>query len=296
VDGESGINEPEPIDESELHRLMTESFGEAGATALFETLEERRVTRGRRLYQLYLRPPLWHALEDVLRALRMTTDFLDTSSLEELAAASVLAARVLGDTEEALDALLAGVRATVSDAMRDVMEAELLVRWFVVEPTLAGEWYEADDEALRSRFSPGPVRAALARAWLLPEGKQIADAWEYEVHSQSLHASPDRVAAAAKRPSGTLEDLEPLAVEIVSHGVRFLSATIQLYEKVGIAAVDVPTLSLVNAEAMLTEVSRAQAALGIIPTRIPRSRRERREGARTLKSMRADEEPGDART
>ncbi len=270
------IVDGEPVDESELYRSLTQMLGTQGAEGLFETLEERRVLRGRRLFQLSMRHDLIGALDESLLAVRRTASFLRESSVPDLVQVAVLADRVRGDAEQAVDSLLDGVRAVVSDAMRDVMEAELLIRRFALDPTVVSVWSSADDATLRNAFGPGQVRSALAKAAGLGEAEHLPDGWEYEIHSRLLHASPHQHAADLKRPSDTFDDLAPMTSEIVGHLTRFLDACTSLYDELGVDESGRPDLRLPVVGELLANTTAMQRALPFVPPRVPMSRQERR--------------------
>lgn len=264
--------EGEPIAESELVRTMIDFYSGAGALSIASTVDERQVARARRLFRLYLRPDLWSNLETALRSVTPLPSAMAESGSVPLQQAAVLAERVAGDVEEAFDGLLVGVAARVSDTMRDVMEAELLIRLFVSDPSLVAEWADADREKLYERFSPGKVRAKVAQAQGLVGGVQLPDAWEYEVHSDVIHASPDPRAAAARRRMSTLDELPHLTQEIVIHAARFLDAVDALFEAVDLRPPPRPIF-----------VPITQLAHDLIPQREPRTRAERRRLEREMR-------------
>lgn len=265
----------EPIDESELLQRMIEFYSRAGALLIASTVDERRIARGRRLFQLYLRAELWTELETALRSVTQLPALMAASGSDPLHRSAVLAERVVGDVEEAFDGLLVGVAARVSDAMRDVMEAELLIRLFASNPSVVAEWADADREKLYADFSPGKVRAKVARAQGLAGGLQLPDAWEYEVHSASIHASPDPQAAAARRRTSTLDELPFLTQEIVIHVGRFVDATDALF-----GALDIRPPS----RSVFAPVT--QPTHELIPPREPRTRAERRRLERQMRKSR----------
>ena len=281
--GPGRVPPDEQLDESELHKMMIEMFRNVGASALSRSLEERRVARGRRLFNLYSLTPLWRALDQVLKCLSELEQSADGSCDKNIRDVAVLVKRARADVENAIDSLSAGVRSVVSDEMRDVQESELLLRLFAYEPAKISDWAASDDERLRDVYSAGEVRKSLADHAGLADRLQLPDTWEYEIHSSALHASPRMTDAVAKLPSGTLQDLPLLALEILSHSGRFIEACSWIYESVGVPEDARCDLSVPALDEVLEEFSREQAALADLPPRVPRSRAERRAKARHLR-------------
>ncbi len=251
--------------------MVTRFFKEANATAIFSMLEERRVARGRRLFQLYMRTGIWAAFESSLRALDQLSQFIQDTFDADKRGVHVLVDRVRADLEEAIDGFLCGVRATVSNSMRDVMEAELLIRLFALAPDEITTWLGASAEELRKIFSPVKVRMRVASLEGLPPQMELPDTVEYQAHSEGLHVTPDPDGVRNMKPSGTLDDFDHLSLEIAIHASRFITAIGSLFDGFGIAASDTPDLNLRSIGDLVKTSSLAQVN-SVLPPREPRTR------------------------
>lgn len=116
----------------------------------------------------------------------MEKTFRSSPDLENI---SFLIDRAKLDFEKALEAALSGLHSVASDAMRDVMEIEFLLRDFTHEPARKDEWLRANEKERYNRFKPVVLRQRYAnRFGNKPE--DMAEAVDYKGHSMFLHVSP----------------------------------------------------------------------------------------------------------
>ena len=129
-----------------------------------------------------------------LRGLEELLSYLETAEQsclqhKRLKKISLLIARVRADFETALEATLSGFHSVVFDAMRDVMEAELLLTDFGIEPKHIDEWLNADERTRQKRFSPAVLRKRHGiLAGLSPQ--DVPGYRDYKSHSVFLHVTP----------------------------------------------------------------------------------------------------------
>jgi len=150
---------------------------------------------------------------------------------ELLSPMSFLIARAEGDYETAIEATLSRNVATAADAMRDVMEIEILLRDFTLDPARACEWLDADDTVRIRRFRPAEVRRRVlgAVAASSPISPEIRD---YRGHSIVLHPNPrgDRLIPRGHTRRAQMDQDAPF-FEMFIHGERLLDAAIQATRK-----------------------------------------------------------------
>ena len=103
---------------------------------------------------------------------------------------SFLLGRARGDFQTALEATLSGFHSVAFDAMRDVMEIQLLLRDFYHHPNHIQEWLRATTRELNDTFRPALLRQRYAKL-LGKQPQDLAEASDYKGHSMSLHVSPD---------------------------------------------------------------------------------------------------------
>jgi len=99
----------------------------------------------------------------------------------------ILMERARADFEVGVETLFSGILSSAIDAMRDVMEIELLLLDFTATPENADRWLHADNTERWNKFRPGAIRKRLT-AW----GRISANSADYEAHSATLHPSPIR--------------------------------------------------------------------------------------------------------
>ncbi len=92
-------------------------------------------------------------LEEWLERMHQVADAWEVEP--RIAALAPLVHRGIGDYEAAIESSLSGYPAVALDAMRDVMETELLLLDFYLDTARVTEWLQADRRTRLRRFGPG---------------------------------------------------------------------------------------------------------------------------------------------
>jgi hypothetical protein len=131
-----------------------------------------------------------------------------------------LIARAHADFVIALDATLGGFLSVAQDAMRDVLEIEMLLLDFVVEPDRLDRWLA---DTRRSEFKPVVVRKRLEAAGVGEVTSSVFGA-DYSAHSETLHVNPKRLPFGGKEARNEGVELDAGFWEMLEHGRRLLIA------------------------------------------------------------------------
>jgi hypothetical protein len=89
--------------------------------------------------------------------------------------------RIGDDVRMSLEGLLSGYLQIASDAMRDAIETELLIRDFALNPAQISIWRNADEALLRRSFKPFDLRDRQAKA-LGINVRDLPDSTDYSAH------------------------------------------------------------------------------------------------------------------
>jgi hypothetical protein len=167
-------------------------------------------------------------IDELLRTLDQVLPHLDDDRVSDL-----LVKRVIADVETCVDALCGGFLAVALDAMRDVMEIELLLLDFSRTPDNRQRWLQATPTERWDRFRPRAIRRRLSSWGLVP--KNDAD---YRGHSLALHPAPP-IAPLMSRGQEALSR-EPFGVdsgywELFEHARRILIAIDRYAQAQGMA-------------------------------------------------------------
>ena len=156
------------------------------AIAHYLTIAHKK--REKRLHQ-YGSKIRFDGLEELLTHLEELNGVYRKS--KKLCGIAFLIYRVHADFCTAIEASLSGYFGVASDAMRDVMEIEFLLRDFYFEPAHIQEWLGCDENERNNRFRPGILRNRhAAREGILPQ--DMSEAKDYRAHSIFLHVTPFR--------------------------------------------------------------------------------------------------------
>lgn len=159
---------------SETHPRLAASLGRA---------HENRVER----LESYQRGLRFAGLEELLEHFQQLEGVYQKS--RKLRRLTFLVRRLQGDFCTAIEAGLSGYLAVAIDAMRDVMEIELLLREFYWEPGSIETWLNADGREQHRNFRPAVLRERHA-ARVGKSADQLADYIDYKGHSMFLHVTP----------------------------------------------------------------------------------------------------------
>src|SRR5262249_23755200 len=120
-----------------------------------------------------------------------------------------LVTRAKGDIEVGLEAILAGQPGVVCDAMRDLMELELLLDDFRHDPSAISDWLTLDEKARLRQFSPDELRKRFAKR-VGADHKTLGITACYKMHSKLLHVTP----GVAPLGRGVVESIHWAEIEI----------------------------------------------------------------------------------
>lgn len=168
-------------------------------------------------------------LDELLRHLETVAEAFEGGG-DPLDRIAFLVRRALSDFEVALEATLSALVSVAHEAMRDVMEIELLLLDFASELDRIEQWLTLPAKERRQTFQPAVLRKRLKTAGIgryAGAGKRDPD---YAAHSEALHVSPRKlVFAKGVQPEddgGFLRDSG--FWEIFEHARRLLFAIDQL--------------------------------------------------------------------
>jgi hypothetical protein len=141
-----------------------------------------------------------------------------------------LVRRATADFETAIEAGLSGYPTVAADAMRDVMEIELLLLDFYVDPERVRLWLNADRATRLRDFAPGALRRRLIDLGL-HEIVGTADVQtDYQAHSEALHVTPHQIPVPflfkGYVDAQDVISLDSSFVEIFEHGRRLGNALV----------------------------------------------------------------------
>jgi hypothetical protein len=132
-----------------------------------------------------------------------------------------LVARAMADFETAIEATLSGYVSVAADAMRDVMEVELLLLDFFVEPSRLNAWLTSTRSLRMREFRPVAVRGRLISLGLHEIVGTSRVAADYAAHSEALHVAPHESPMPFQRkghvPSEDIVSLDSGFIEMFEH-------------------------------------------------------------------------------
>jgi hypothetical protein len=137
-----------------------------------------------------------------------------------MAGTADLIARGRSDFVIALDATLGGLMSVASDAMRDVLEIEMLLLDFALDPDRLDLWLS---DTRRKEFKPVVVRERLKDAGVQEVTSSVFGA-DYAAHSSALHVNPTPLPFAGKAAVEDGFELDAGFWEMLEHGRRLLTA------------------------------------------------------------------------
>jgi hypothetical protein len=213
---------PRADSSSRYHAILKESVD----SYPFVTEALMRADRHRpRRWQQFIDPIDLKAIDSLLKYLiSVSRSLTEASGTRDLA---FLPDRIADDVRISLEGLMSGYLQVASDAMRDIMESELLIRDFALDPSQIEKWRHASEDVLRKNFRPVHLRQRLAAA-LGVDIKDVPGATDYSEHSVMLHVrqpllfprTPESGAMAGHRAINVLNSL----AEIMYHGSSAVQA------------------------------------------------------------------------
>ena len=149
---------------------------------------------------------------------------------------SFLPDRIAGDVRISLEGLMSGHLQTTSDAMRDIIETELLIRDFALDTNQIDKWRNTSNDMLWREFRPALLRRRQAAA-LGVNHSDLPGAVDYAAHSELLHVgksrlfprTPESGARAGHRAISVLDSL----ADIMFHGASAVQSVDMLLNATG---------------------------------------------------------------
>lgn len=134
--------------------------------------------------------------------------------------------RAVDDIDLGFESLLAGRHGLVGDAMRDVMEIEMLLRDFAGDKDRLERWLKSDDRTRRREYAPAVVRRRVAEDLYPGKALDLPEAREYSAHSVALHPTPYRPLTGGREFCETTDPhtIHHLLGELVEHTARVIRA------------------------------------------------------------------------
>jgi hypothetical protein len=212
------------------------------------------------------------AIDLLLGFLISVSKSLEASELHDLA---FLPDRIADDVRISLEGLLSGYLQVASDAMRDIIETELLIRDFSSDPDRITRWRNANEDERRHYFFTPRMRERQAKALGVPSA-EVPGTADYRAHSQLLHVRPPLLFPRSPGPQ-TLAGLRVIYVldalaDIMRHGgsaVEALNLLLNTLDRSG----PNPEQTLAALTAASDDAIRARAAVEAIERRAAESLR-----------------------
>jgi hypothetical protein len=207
---------PPSADASSAYHAVLQESAKAypRATEALMRSERHRLRRWRQFIDLVD----LQAIDLLLGYLESISALLGSTALPDL---EFLSDRVADDVRASFEGILSGYLQIASDAMRDIIEVELLARDFASDPERITRWRNASKTKRRNYFGPAEIRKRQAAA-LGIKPHEVSGASDYAAHSQLLHAGPPVLFPRAPGP-GTLAGLRVIYIldalaDVMRHG------------------------------------------------------------------------------
>lgn len=229
------IDRPQADPSSRYHSILQES----AKTYPFATEALMRSDRHRpRRWQQFIDAIDLQAIELLLTFLASASGMLAENS--ETSDLYFLPTRVADDVRMSLEGLLSGYLQVSSDATRDMMESELLIRDFAYDPRQIRRWRDADEDVLRRQFRPVNLRQRQAQALGVPV-TEVPGATDYKAHSMLLHVRPPLLFPRSPESGHQAIYVLDALSEIMFHGQTTVEALVALFDAVDLSAPDSST-------------------------------------------------------
>jgi hypothetical protein len=209
-----------------------------------------------RRWQQFIDPVDIHAIDLLLGFLKASSDALAAESASH--DLDFLPTRIADDVRMSLEGVLSGYLQVASDAMRDVIETELLIRDFALDPRQIDRWRNADERLLRRDFQPVRCRERQANA-LCVHIDDVPGATDYAAHSKLLHAGPPLLFARSPESGHRAIYLLNAVADILVHGISAVEALVLLFRTINVSG-PAPGAPLVALQRALGDLTRARAA------------------------------------
>jgi hypothetical protein len=208
-----------------------------------------------RRWEQFIDPLDVHAIDLLLSFLIESSDALAASAYDDL---DFLPTRIADDVRMSLEGMLSGYLQVASDAMRDVIETELLVRDFALDSRQIDRWRNADEGLLWQDFRPGQCRKRQANALGVPIA-DVPGTTDYNAHSQLLHAGRPLLFARSPESGHRAIHVLNAVADIMVHGISAVEGLALLFSTINLSR-PTPDASLVALRRALDDLTRARAA------------------------------------
>jgi hypothetical protein len=177
--------------------------------------------------------------------------------------------RIADDVRMSLEGLLSGYLQISSDAMRDIIETELLIRDFTLDLQQIDRWRNASESVLRNNFQAGQMRKRQADALGIPIS-DVPGATDYQAHSRLLHlGSPLLFERSPESGHQAIYVLDAL-YEVMFHGLSVIQALGSFLEAINRPLSDLD-VTLAALRLSLADLKTAHEAIEALERRIAES-------------------------
>ena len=202
-------------DESEdLYSTILGAYKDKSPTA--QHLWQIQQQRTRHAFELVTMVPM---LFPGLDAVRKAFDTLSNATQSEPLA--VLLRRSLRESGRGIDAVLSGDQQTLNDSARVLMEVEVLLREWAIDPDRMEQWLALEPDNRYRTFGFGKVLNRIKQKLDVDDSLVMPERIEYQAHSANLHPSPEE-------DTVSLPTLSSQLTELVGHIHRVMNACLEL--------------------------------------------------------------------
>jgi hypothetical protein len=207
-----------------------------------------------RRWQQFIDPVDVHAIDLLLGFLMASSDALEASASPDL---DFLPTRIADDVRMSFEGMLGGYLQVASDAMRDVIDTELLIRDFALDPRQIDRWLNADEGLLKREFKPVDCRQRQAKALGVPRD-EVPGATDYRAHSQLLHVGRPLMFARSPESGHRASHVLNAVADIMVHGISAVEGLELLFAAINLSGPS-PGASLAALQRALDDLTRARA-------------------------------------
>lgn len=261
---ERSLDQPRADPSSRYHATLEESA--KSYPLVTEALMRSDRHRARR-WEQFIDPVDLQAMELLLNFLTSASNLLeDDDKTYDLA---FIPTRIADDVRMSLEGLLSGYLQISSDAMRDIIETELLIRDFTLDLQQIDRWRNASERALRNDFQAGQMRKRQADALGIPIS-DVPGATDYQAHSRLLHLGPPLLFERSPESGHQAIYVLDALYEVMFHGLSVIEALGSFLEAINRPLSDLD-VTLAALRLSLADLKTAHAAIEAMERRIAES-------------------------
>jgi hypothetical protein len=217
-----------------------------------------------RRWQQFIDPIDLEAIDSLLKYLASVSRSLNQTEKNHNLA--FLPNHIADDVRISLEGLMSGHLQTVSDAMRDSIETELLIRDFALETSHIDKWLSTEEDQRWKFFAPACLRKRQAAALGINQ-RGLPITADYSAHSGLLHVGESKLfprtvesgAIAGHRATLILDSL----ADIMYHGSNSIQALDSLMQAIAQSGPD-STKALSRLSLASDDLNQAISAVGAI--------------------------------